>query len=128
MDKRVLLLLARGFEAYEAGAFTDVFGWSQVVGDVSVGVETAGLRPVIQCKWNFRVLQEIRISEVNVNEYDAVAIPGGFKRAGFHEDAYEEDFLNLIRQFHDARKPIAAVCTAALVLGKSGILKGKKRA
>ena len=126
MDKKVLLLLAQGFEAYEASVFTDVFGWSQVVGDVSVGVETAGRRPVIQCKWNFRVLPEIRVSEVNVTEYDALAIPGGFKRAGFYEDAYNEDFLNLVRQFHEYKKPIAAVCVASLVLGKSGILKGKK--
>ena len=119
MDKKVLLLLAQGFEAYEASVFTDVFGWSQVVGDVSLGVVTAARRPVIQCKWNFRVLPEIRVSEVDVTEYDALAIPGGFKRAGFYEDAYNEDFLNLIRQFHESKKPIAAVCTAVLVLGIS---------
>ena len=96
MDKKVLLLLAQGFEAYEASVFTDVFGWSQVVGDVTAGVVTAGRRQVIQCKWNFRVLPEIRVSEVNVTEYDALAIPGGFKRAGFDEDAYSEDFFDLV--------------------------------
>ena len=126
MDKKVLLLLAQGFEAYEASVFTDVFGWSQVVGDVPVVVETAGRRPEIQCKWNFRVLPEVWVSEVNVMAYDALAIPGGFKRAGFFEDAFNDDFLTLIRQFHDSGKPIAAVCVASLVLGKCGILKGKK--
>ena len=126
MDKKVLLLLAQGFESYEASVFTDVFGWSQVVGNAPLKVVTAGRRPVIQCKWNFRVLPEIRVSEVNVTEYDALAIPGGFKGAGFYEDAYHEEFLNLVRQFHESKKPIAAVCAASLVLGKSGILKSRK--
>lgn len=33
--KRILLLLANGFEAYEASVFTDVFGWNLYEGDKS---------------------------------------------------------------------------------------------
>ena len=32
--KKVLLLLAQGFEEYEASVFTDVLGWSRDVGDI----------------------------------------------------------------------------------------------
>lgn len=34
--------------------------------------------------------------------------------------------MQVIREFHSAGKPIASVCVAALSLGKSGILEGKK--
>jgi 4-methyl-5(b-hydroxyethyl)-thiazole monophosphate biosynthesis len=29
--------------------------------------------------------------------FEALAIPGGFEKAGFYKDAYDERFLNLIR-------------------------------
>jgi 4-methyl-5(b-hydroxyethyl)-thiazole monophosphate biosynthesis len=44
MAKKVLLFLAQGFEEYEAGVFTDVFGWTRVFGKEPVGLITNGLR------------------------------------------------------------------------------------
>jgi 4-methyl-5(b-hydroxyethyl)-thiazole monophosphate biosynthesis len=46
--------------------------------------------------------------------------------AGFYEDAYSEAFLDIIRQFDAAKKPIAAICVAALPLAKSGVLRGRR--
>lgn len=60
-----------------------------------------------------------------MGDYDALAIPGGFEEAGFYEDAYHEDFLEIIRQFNESGKIIASICVGALPLGKSGILKNK---
>ena len=36
------------------------------------------------------------------------------------------DFLRLIREFHESKKTIAAICMAALALGKSSILENRK--
>lgn len=124
--KNVLLLLAQGFEGYEASVFTDVLGWSRDIGDIPVNVLTAGRRAQIKCTWNLIVTPEAQLSEISVDEYDALAVPGGFEEAGFYEDAYHEDFLKIIRQFHESRKIIASICVGALPLGKSGILKNKK--
>jgi 4-methyl-5(b-hydroxyethyl)-thiazole monophosphate biosynthesis len=123
--KKVLLLLANGFEEYEASAFTDVLGWSRVFG-TPVKVVTAGMHPQLRCTWNFTVIPEKQLSEINVDEYDALAIPGGFEEAGFYKDAYSEDFLEVIREFHKKNKIIASICVGALPLGKSGILKSRK--
>jgi protein deglycase len=124
--KNVLLLLAQGFEEYEASVFTDVLGWSRDIGDIPVNVLTAGRRAQIKCTWNLIVAPEAQLSEISVDEYDALAVPGGFEEAGFYEDAYHEDFLKIIRQFHESKKIIASICVGALPLGKSGILKNKK--
>lgn len=43
----------------------------------------------------------------------------------FYEDAYNEDFLNLIREFDKAGKIIASICVGALPVGKSGVLVGR---
>ena len=124
--KRVLLFLAQGFEAYEAAVFTDVMGWSRAFGTEPVDLITTGLRPELKCTWNLIVRPELEFEKVNVHDYDALAISGGFEKAGFYEDAYDEKLLNLIRQFDREGKIIAAICVSALPVGKSGVLKGRK--
>jgi len=124
--KRVLLFLAQGFEAFEASVFTDVIGWSKFFGIEPVDLVTTGLRSEIKCTWNLIVRPEIEFDEIKTKDFDALAIPGGFEKAGFYEDAYDERFLKLIREFDKVNKIIASICVAALPLGKSGILTNRK--
>lgn len=123
--KKVLLLLANGFEAVEASVFTDVIGWNKSDGDGTTDLITVGIRENLKCTFNFTVIPEMHISEVNIDEFDALAIPGGFEEAGFYEDAYSEDFLNIVREFDRAGKIIASICVGALPIGKSGVLVGR---
>ncbi len=126
MNKKVLLFLAQGFEAYEASVFTDVIGWSRSFGNEPVDLITTGLRPEIICTWNLIVRPELEFEKIIVQDFDALAISGGFEKAGFYEDAYDERLLNLIREFDKKRKIIASICVSALPVGKSGVLKGRK--
>jgi protein deglycase len=122
MAKKVLLFLAQGFEAYEASVFTDVFGWSRDAGLEPVDLITTGLHSEVKCYWNLIVKPELPFSDINIEDYDALAIPGGAGEAGFFEDAYDERFLNLIREFNRRGKLIASICVAALPIAKSGVL------
>ena len=126
MNKKVLLFLAQGFEEYEAGVFTDVIGWSRIYGTDPVDLVTTGLRNELKCTWNLIVKPEIEFNKIKVNDFDALAIPGGFEKAGFYEDAFDIRFLDLIREFNDQGKIIASICVAALPIGKSGVLSGRK--
>ena len=56
----------------------------------------------------------------------ALAIPGGFDEFHFYDEAYDEKFLDLIREFDRKDKIIASVCVGALPIGKSGVLKNRK--
>jgi protein deglycase len=123
--KSVLLFLAQGFEEYEASVFTDVMGWSRIYGTEHVNLITTGLRKEIKCTWNLIVKPELKFDKINIQDYDALAIPGGFEKAGFYEDAFNERFLNLIRKFDQQGKIIASICVGALPIGKSGILKNR---
>ncbi|MGE7920355.1 DJ-1/PfpI family protein [Viridibacillus sp. NPDC093762] len=124
--KKILLLLADGFEAVEASVFTDVLGWNKWEGDGSTEVVTVGLRDTLTCTWNFNVVPEKTVDDIQLDEFDALAIPGGFEEAGFYEDAFSESFLKVIRHFDAKQKPIASICVASLALGKSGILANRK--
>lgn len=124
--KRVLLLLANGFETYEASVFIDVLGWNLVDGDGTTEVITCGITKEIVSTFNLRVTVDLTIDKVNVDDFDALAIPGGFEEYGFYDDAYRKVFLELIRKFYKTDKIIASICVGALPLGKSGILEGKE--
>ena len=124
--KKVLLLLADGFETYESSVFIDVIGWNLVEGDNSTKLFTCGLKKEIKSSFNQRFIVDYLISDVDINSFDALAIPGGFEVYGFYNDAYDEKFLDLIRSFKANNKFIASICVGALPLGKSGVLKGKK--
>lgn len=126
MTKKVLLFLAQGVEAYEASAFTDVFGWSREVGNQPVELVTTALREKVICTWNLIITPEIPFDTINPDAFDALAIPGGFESANFYDDAFNPQFLELIRSFDRAKKPIAAICVGALPLAKAGILNQKK--
>ncbi|BAH46792.1 conserved hypothetical protein [Brevibacillus brevis NBRC 100599] len=123
--KKVCLLLPNGFEAVEASVFTDVIGWNKEEGDGTTELVTVGTRKELKCTWNFTVIPEMVIDDADVNDFDALALPGGFEQAGFYEDAYREDVLAFIREFEKQGKVIASICVGALPLGKSGILQGR---
>ena len=124
--KKVLLLLADGFEIFEASAFTDVIGWNLVEGDNSTELFTCGLKKEIKSTFNQSFLVDYLISDIDVSTFDALAIPGGFEEYGFYNDAYNEEFLDLIRAFRANNKFIASICVGALPMGRSGVLKDKK--
>jgi len=123
--KRVLLFLCQGFEELEASVFTDVMGWSRLEGDEAVELVTAGFRTKLKCTWNMTVIPEINFDDICADEFDALAIPGGYDKAGFYEDAYDERFLELIRTFDQQGKLIASVCVGAMPVGKSGVLNNR---
>lgn len=124
--KRVVLLLSDGFEAFEAAAFTDVLGFASVFGDEEIEVVTVGMHPRLDCTFGFTVVPDIQIGDLSADEFDALAIPGGFQKAGFYNDAYSEDFLDVIRGFAAAGKPVAAICTGGLPVARSGVLEGRR--
>jgi 4-methyl-5(b-hydroxyethyl)-thiazole monophosphate biosynthesis len=124
--KRVLLLLADGVELFEAAAFTDLLGWADSFGSERIECVCVGLHSRLRCTFGPDLIPDVQLDQVRVENFDALAIPGGFETAGFYEDAYAEPFLNIIRRFDQAGKPIAAICVGALPLARSGVLAGRR--
>jgi 4-methyl-5(b-hydroxyethyl)-thiazole monophosphate biosynthesis len=110
----------------EFSVFVDVMGWARNDYGYDVPVVTCGFHKEVISTFNIPILVDKTFDEINVDDYDALAIPGGFEEFGFYEEAYDERFLNLIREFDKQGKIIAAICVAALPVGKSGVLAGRK--
>jgi len=125
-NKKVLVFLAKAFETMEFSVFIDVLGWARVDYGHNLLVETCGFTEKVVSTFNVPVIADKTIEEINVDEYDALAIPGGFGEFGYYEEAHDERFLNLIQEFNTKGKIIATVCSGAFPLGKSGVLKNRK--
>lgn len=123
---KVLLFLPKGFEHMESSVFIDVLGWARHTFSQDVQLVTAGFTKTVVSTFGVPVVVDMLIDEISADDYDALAIPGGFPEFGFLEEAHDERFLDLIREFDRKKKLIASVCMAGISVGKSGILEGRR--
>lgn len=123
---KTLVFLLKGFETMEFSVFVDVLGWARNDFGYDVPVVTGGFQEKVVSTFNIPVLVDKTLEDISADDFDALAIPGGFEEFGFYEEAYNERFLNLIREFDARGKIIATICVAALPVGKSGVLTGRK--
>ena len=100
-------------------------GWNLEEGDNSTKLYSCGLRKEINSSFVQKFTVDCLVNQVDVDSFDALVVPGGFKNYGYYEDAYNIEFLKLIREFRFKNKIITSVCVGALPLAKSGVLKNK---
>lgn len=123
---KVLVLCAKGFETIEFSAFIDVMGWARNDYQCPVYVDTCGFTRTVYSTFQIPVWMDKTIDEIEVNEYDALAIPGGFEEFGFYEEAYDEKFLNLIRKFDGQKKLSPPFALPPCRLGRAVCSKKEK--
>ena len=75
---KLLVFLAKGFEMIEFSVFIDVMGWAKTDFGCKLEVVTCGLNRQVISSFNVPVLVDKTIDELSVDDYDALAIPGGF--------------------------------------------------
>ena len=67
---------------------------------------------------------DVRISEVRIDDYDAIVISGG---PGSRKYLWDNQRLReLVKEADSLKKVISAICISPVVLARAGILKGKE--
>ncbi|RMF86805.1 MAG: DJ-1/PfpI family protein [Nitrospirae bacterium] len=119
MSKRVLLLLAEGFEEVEALTPLDILRRG------GIEVVTCGLAegPVTSAH-GLKVLPDTHLDQVAGEDFDLVLLPGG--APGYLNLAKDPRVLELVRHQLQATRPVAAICGAPYVLEEAGVLAGRK--
>lgn len=121
--KRILILATNGFEQSElevprerlkeAGAKVEI-----------VSPENGEITGWDKKDWGQPVKVDKQLADANVNDYDAIVLPGGQINPDLLR--INADALELIRGFYDAGKTVAAVCHAPWLLIEAGLAKGRK--
>jgi protease I len=122
-DKRVAILATDGFEQSElmvpkqrleeAGAKVDV-----------VSLKSGEIWGWKDGDWGEPVEVDRTIDAVNIDEYDALVVPGGTINPDLLRQ--DEDAVALVKDFYASKKPLAAICHAPWLLIEAGIAKGRK--
>lgn len=122
-SRRILIMAADGFEQSElevplerlqdAGADIDIA--SIEMGDITGWDED---------DWGDEIEVDLKISDVKIDDYDALVLPGGQINPDLLR--VQADAIALIRDFADAGKPVAAICHAPWLLIEAGIAKGRR--
>lgn len=122
---KILIFCAKGFETMEFSVFIDIMGWARNDYGYPVETETCGFNKIVNSTFDVPIIVDNLIENVSADDYDALAIPGGFEEFGFYDEAYASELLQLIKDFDAQKKPIASICVGALPLGKSGVLNNR---
>ena len=116
--KKVLVMLADGFEEIEAISVVDVLRRANVVCDMcSIKKE------YVKGTHNIVLKSDCSIDDINVSEYDAIVLPGGLPGATNLKD---ERVKNFVKELNESGKIVAAICAAPETLEEFEVLKNRK--
>ena len=87
---------------------------------VLVGPEAGKTYP---SKLGYPAKSDVAAKDVTASQFAAVVIPGGFCPDYIRRS---EAMLKLVRDMHEAKKPVAAICHGPWVLCSTQALKGRK--
>lgn len=117
---KAALVLIDGFEEIEAITIMDVLRRGGV--DVtSISLRVGSESRIVHGKHGMDILADRMFAEVSEEAFDVLAIPGGTTAYLDHEG-----LLAWVKRFDREEKILAAICAAPSVLGKAGVLRGKR--
>lgn len=122
MTQRVLILATDGFEQSELldpKRALEAAGYETVVASPKGGE----IRGWHMKDWGESVTVDAGLDDVEAEDFDALLLPGG----QMNPDALrmEDRAIELIADFDDAGKPIAAICHGPWLLAEADIIEGR---
>lgn len=116
----VYVFFADGFEEIEA--FTSV----DVMRRAGLNVEMVTVTPdeIVTGAHGISILCDKNIVNCDFSDAALLLLPGGMPGAAALGE--NDDLRRVLSHFAEQAKPLAAICAAPMVLGKLGLLKGKK--
>ena len=118
--KKIVLFLADGTEECEALITVDLLKRA------GFNVTTASVmdKKLVTTSSNIKIYADEMAADLNYEEFDMLILPGGMPGTKYLGES--ETVCNAVNKFNEESKPIAAICAAPSVLGKLGVLQGKK--
>lgn len=122
-NKTIAILVTNGFEQeeltrprralHDAGATTHI-----------VSPESGKLRAWDHSDWGESFSMDVAVAEAKADDYDGLLLPGGVMNPD--KLRRNPEVQRFVREFFDARKPVAAICHAPWTLIDAGVVKGRK--
>lgn len=126
-NKNVLIYLFEGFELFELSAFTDIFGWNNILNKEKINFFTISHKKILKAAWGLEVKVNYSKDDcLNLDDFSALIIPGGFGKFSFFKDKNNNFFFDILKHFVNEQKTIVGVCTASIILAETNLFENKK--
>lgn len=116
---RIGVFFGEGFEEIEALTTVDLLRRA------GYDVETVSVNNThhVMGSHGVEIRTDYYISEVSVSAMDMIVLPGGPGHKNLEKCAH---LMKRIKKFNDEGKWLAAICASPSILGRAGVLEGKK--
>jgi deglycase len=121
--KKIAILTENGFEEVEltgpkkaledAGATVNI-----------VSAQNQKVKAWNNDHWSIELPVDVDLADANVNDYDALMIPGGVINPD--KMRINPDYVEFAKKFMESGKPVAAICHGPQLLIETGLLQGRK--
>jgi 4-methyl-5(b-hydroxyethyl)-thiazole monophosphate biosynthesis len=111
--------LAEGLEEIEAVTIIDVLRRAEIK-VTSVYLQ----KNPVTGSHGIKLFADKGINEVAASDFDCIALPGGMPGSAMLRD--DKRVIALVQELNARDKIVAAVCAAPIVLGRAGVLTGKR--
>ncbi|MCM8791974.1 MAG: DJ-1/PfpI family protein [Candidatus Omnitrophica bacterium] len=118
MKKILMIIAANGFRDEELLKPKEIFeknGFSVIVASTSLQVATGML--------GAKIKPDILISDVNIDDYEAIVFVGGVGASCYWQDSLAH---RIAQDAYNKGKIVSAICIAPVTLANAGLLSGKK--
>jgi protease I len=122
-QKRVAILTENGFEEVELTSPKKAMEDAGMKVDI-VSSETGKVKAWDHDHWSIELPVDINLSEANIDDYDALMIPGGVINPD--KMRMNPDYVNFAKEFMESGKPVAAICHGPQLLIETGMLEGRE--
>ncbi len=122
-SRRILIMATDGFEQSELEVPLERFQDAGAEIDIA-SIEMGDITGWDEDDWGDDIEVDLKISEVSIDAYDALILPGGQINPDLLR--VEEEAVALIRDFAATGKPIAAICHAPWLLIEAGLAQGRR--
>lgn len=115
--KKIAVLFKEGYEEVEALTPVDILRRANVQVDM-IGMDSDMVTSSHQI-----TIKMDKVFDESIDEYDGIVLPGGLPGSTNLRD--DERVTDLIKNFFDNGKLVAAICAGPIALAKAGVLKNK---
>lgn len=121
-NKKIAVLATDGYEQSELESPVKALKDAGAAVEI-ISLKSGKIRSMKDHEWSDSVEVNETVSNANVDDYNALLLPGGV----INPDTLrgDEAAVKLVKSFFEKNKPVAAICHGPQTLIEAGVVKGK---
>ena len=123
MSKKIAILATDGFEESELKSpkeHIEKEGWTAHI----ISLKSGSIKSWADGDWGDKYDVDHTLDQVSASDYDALVLPGGVINPD--KLRVDEKAVSFVKEFFEAKKPVAAICHGPWTLINADVVKGRE--